>query len=396
MFNNETLALAIRALLVNRVRASLTVLGVTIGSASIVLVITISMVAQHYVLALIEGVGSNLVYAYLGGENRPVNDEISYSDLLAARNMPDVRQAAGTNDIGRILIVVNGKELPVTIIGVTEGFQQIRNLVILEGRYFDQIDLQSAAKACVISEDLANRYPQDMIGNMIKFNEMQCTIIGVFRERVSTFGQSEIRPESVLIPFSLMKYYLGRDYLRTIYVQADSSEAVSLVDSELKSLLASRHRANVDYSVENLASVLAVAKRIGIAFGIVLLLLAIVTLSISGVGIMNIMLVSVTERTREIGVRKAIGATQKEIRAQFLIEALIMSGLGALLGIIVALVCEALVQSIVGPKFGIHIPIAGASLIAAVVLSFGAGILFGYIPATRASRLEPMESLRYE
>ncbi len=396
MFNNETLALAIRALLVNRVRASLTVLGVTIGSASIVLVITISMVAQHYVLALIEGVGSNLVYAYLSGENRPISDEISYSDLLAARNMPDVKQAAGTNDIGRILIVVNGKELPVTIIGVTEGFQQIRNLVVLEGRYFDQIDLQSAAKACVISEDLAKRYPQDMIGNMIKFNEMQCTIIGVFRERVSTFGQSEIRPESVLIPFSLMKYYLGRDYLRTIYVQADSPEAVPLVDSQLKSLLASRHRASVDYSVENLASVLAVAKRIGIAFGVVLLLLAVVTLSISGVGIMNIMLVSVTERTREIGVRKAIGATQKEIRAQFLIEALIMSGLGALLGIVVALICEALVQSIVGPRFGIHIPIAGASLIAAVLLSFGAGILFGYIPATRASRLEPMESLRYE
>jgi putative ABC transport system permease protein len=396
MIGNETFRLAIQALRVNRVRALLTILGVSIGSASIVLVITISMVAQHYVLALIEGVGSNLVYAYLSGENRPMADEISYSDLLAARNMPDVKQAAGTNDIGRFLIVINGKEVPVTVIGVTEGFQQIRNLVILQGRYFDDIDMQSAAKACVISEEMAKRYPQDTIGNVLKLSEMQCTIIGVFRERVSTFGQSEIRPESVLIPFSLMKYYLGRDYLRTIYVQADSPAAVPLVDQELKRLLASRHRASVDYTVENLASVLAVAKRIGIAFGIVLFLLAVVTLSISGVGIMNIMLVSVTERTREIGVRKAIGATQKEIRAQFLIEALIMSGLGALLGIAVALFCEALVQSIVGPKFGIHIPIAGASLIAALVLSFGAGILFGYIPAIRASKLEPMESLRYE
>ena len=194
MIKNETLALAIRALLANRIRAALTILGVTIGSASIILVVTISLVGERYVLHLVEGVGSNLVYAYYSGNHRSLGDEISYSDMQAARSLPDVAQVAGTNDIGGIAVAISGREIPVSVIGVTEGFQPIRNLVVLEGRFFDDIDMQTSAKACLISQDLANRFPEDMIGNTIKIGEMQCTIIGVFRERVSTFGQSEFVP----------------------------------------------------------------------------------------------------------------------------------------------------------------------------------------------------------
>lgn len=396
MIKNETLALAIRALLANRIRAALTILGVTIGSASIILVVTISLVGERYVLHLVEGVGSNLVYAYYSGNHRSLGDEISYSDMQAARSLPDVAQVAGTNDIGGIAVAISGREIPVSVIGVTEGFQPIRNLVVLEGRFFDDIDMQTSAKACLISQDLANRFPEDMIGNTIKIGEMQCTIIGVFRERVSTFGQSEIRPESVLIPFSLMRYYLGRNYLRTLYVQADSVENVPIVTNELKQLLAERHRNYTDYSVENLAAVLGVARKITLALSIVLLFLAGVTLVISGVGIMNIMLVTVSERTREIGVRKAIGARPSEIRAQFLIEALIMSGLGALLGIAAAIGAEFLVQRLIPVNYGIHIPISGASIIAALLSSFATGIFFGYLPANQASKLEATESLRHE
>lgn len=396
MIKNETLALAIRALLANRIRAALTILGVTIGSASIILVVTISLVGERYVLHLVEGVGSNLVYAYYSGNHRSLGDEISYSDMQAARSLPDVAQVAGTNDIGGIAVAISGREIPVSVIGVTEGFQPIRNLVVLEGRFFDDIDMQTSAKACLISQDLANRFPEDMIGNTIKIGEMQCTIIGVFRERVSTFGQSEIRPESVLIPFSLMRYYLGRNYLRTLYVQADSVGNVPIVTNELKQLLAERHRNYTDYSVENLAAVLGVARKITLALSIVLLFLAGVTLVISGVGIMNIMLVTVSERTREIGVRKAIGARPSEIRAQFLIEALIMSGLGALLGIAAAIGAEFLVQRLIPVNYGIHIPISGASIIAALLSSFATGIFFGYLPANQASKLEATESLRHE
>ena len=396
MIRNETIALALRSLSVNRVRAALTVLGVTIGSASIVLVITISLVAERYVLHLIEGVGSNLVYAYLTGQNRSLADQISYSDVVAARQLPGVARAAGTHDIGSVKVVIEGREIPVALVGVTEEFQQIRNLLILQGRFFDPIDIQTAAKACLISEDLAKQLHQDMLARDVIVGDLRCTIIGVFRERVSTFGQSEILPETVLIPFPLMKYYFGRDYLLTLYVQANSPDEVPYVDNEVRQMLALRHGSSVEYTIENLASILAVARKITFALSIVLLLLAGVTLTISGVGIMNIMLVSVTERTREIGVRKAVGATQSEIRAQFLIEALIMSGLGAVLGIALALLCESFVQQLIGTQADIHIPISGASLIAAVLLSFATGILFGYIPATRASKLEPMESLRYE
>ena len=396
MIHNETIALALRALSVNRVRAAITVLGVTIGSASIVLVITISLVAERYVLHLIEGVGSNLVYAYLNGQNRSLADQITYLDLQAARQMPGVARAAGTHDIGSVKVLIESREIPVALVGVTAGFQEIRNLLVLQGRFFDPIDFQTSAKACLISDEMAKRFPAtDMLGQTLKVGDLQCTIIGVFRERVSTFGQSEILADTVLIPFSLMKYYFNRDYLQTLYVQANSPDDVPTVDSEVRQLLALRHGASVEYTVENLASILAVARKITFALSIVLLLLAGVTLTISGVGIMNIMLVSVTERTREIGVRKAVGATQGEIRAQFLIEALIMSGLGAVFGIAIALLVESFVQQLIGTA-DFHIPISGASLIAAVLLSFATGILFGYIPATRASRMVPMESLRYE
>ena len=193
-----------------------------------------------------------------------------------------------------------------------------------------------------------------------------------------------------------MRYYLGRNYLRTLYVQADSVENVPIVTNELKQLLAERHRNYTDYSVENLAAVLGVARKITLALSIVLLFLAGVTLVISGVGIMNIMLVTVSERTREIGVRKAIGARPSEIRAQFLIEALIMSGLGALLGIAAAIGAEFLVQRLIPVNYGIHIPISGASIIAALLSSFATGIFFGYLPANQASKLEATESLRHE
>ncbi len=400
--SHETWGVAIDALRANKVKAALTMLGVVIGSACIVLVVTIALIGKTYVLAQIEGVGSNLVYGYYqasaGAQSNARNlaDEVTIGDLEAMRQMPHVAEVAGTHDLSSSM-VINGMERPITLIGVTEGFQKIRNLLILRGRYFDQVDMQNASKACLITQELAQKLPSNnMVGKELRIGELTFTVIAVFRERVATFGQSEISTDSVLIPFPLMKYYTGTDTIKTFYVQADSADNVDAVTAEVRTLLHTRHSAGAVYSVQNLSSILDAARKISFALTAVLMMVGGIALIISGVGIMNIMLVTVTERTREIGLRKAIGARREEILYQFLIEAFVISGVGAVLGILIAISVKIVVEPLLPPEIGIRIPISWISVLAAFVVSCATGVLFGYLPASRASKLHPTESLRYE
>jgi putative ABC transport system permease protein len=397
MISNETWGVALDALKANKVKAALTMLGVVIGSACIVLVVTVALLGKTYVLAQIEGVGSNLVYGYLVSgmqrEQRPLADEVSLGDLEAVRALPHVKQAAGTHDISSS-IVISGVERPVSVIGVTEGFQEIRNLLVLQGRYFDSLDMQERSKACLMSQDLAKRFPDNMVGKELRVGQMSFTVIGVFRERVATFGQSEITAESVIIPFPLVKYYTGKEFLKTLYAQADTADNVPRVTREVTETLENRHRPEATYLVQNLASILEAAKNISLALTAVLLVIGFIALVISGVGIMNIMLVTVTERTREIGLRKAIGARTNEILYQFLIEALIISGTGAVVGISFAVGAIFVAQPFLPGD--LNIPVAWWSIVISLLVSCGTGVVFGYIPAKRASRLQPTESLRYE
>ncbi len=397
--SRETWQVAIDALRANKVKAALTMLGVVIGSACIVLVVTIATIGKTYVLAQIEGVGSNIVFAaYSGGtaNSRSQADEINLGDMDAVRSLPHVAEAAATYDM-HTSIVVNGVEKPVSLVGVTEGFQRIRNLLIIEGRFFDDLDETTGAKGCLITQELAKQLPPGpMIGRQLRIGEQTFTVIAVFRERVATFGQSEISSETVLIPFRLMKYYSGDDYIRTLYAQSDSADSVPVTTREVQALLKSRHAAGAVYLVQNLASILEAARKISTALTLVLMLVGTIALIISGVGIMNIMLVTVTERTREIGLRKAVGAKRDEILYQFLIEAFIISGVGALVGIAIAVSVKILVEPLIPPEVGLRIPISIYSIIVAFVVSCATGVLFGYLPASRASKLQPTESLRYE
>jgi putative ABC transport system permease protein len=404
MISHETWGVAIDALRANKVRAALTMLGVMIGAACIVLVVTIATLGRTYVLAQIEGVGSNLVYAFYQsgaagtGGARSLADEITVADMNAVAAQPGVAKVAGTYDMPST-VVVNGMEKAVALIGVTEGFQDIRNLQILHGRFFDEQDMRQANKACLITYDLAKQIsPQDpnLVGHQIKVGELTFTIIAVFRERVATFGQSEITSNSVLIPFPLIRYYTGTDYLRTFYAQAKTANDVPLVTRAVTEVLQSRHSPGAIYTVQNLSSILDAARKISLALTVVLLLVGCIALVISGVGIMNIMLVTVTERTREIGLRKAVGAKREEILYQFLIEALLISGVGALLGILIAISVKVVVQPLLPAELNLHIPISMVSVVAAFVVSCATGVLFGFLPASRASKLQPTESLRYE
>jgi putative ABC transport system permease protein len=229
---------------------------------------------------------------------------------------------------------------------------------------------------------------------LLRVGELQFTVVGVFKERMATFGLSEIQTETVIVPLPLLKYYTGNDWVRVIYTQAVALEDVPSVTRQVAQILRSRHRPEAVYKVENLNAILDTARQISVALTVILLLVGFIALIISGVGIMNIMLVTVTERTREIGVRMAVGARRREIRWQFLLEALIISGTGALVGILIAVSIPVLFKPLLPAGF----PVSSSwiSVIVAFLVTCLTGVLFGYLPANRAAGLQPTESLRYE
>jgi putative ABC transport system permease protein len=395
----ETLSVAIDALRGNKLRAILTSLGVIIGSASIVLVVTVALTGRKFVLGQIEATGSNLVWVELvraGAEGQPLSYELTIEDMNAVKaSIPGVQEVAGNRELP-MTIVVEGVERPVTLIGVTEGFQAIRRLVIIRGRYFDSADMETRSKVCLITKELSDRVfgQENPIGGTVRMGELTFTVIGVFRERVATFGLSDIQRETVIIPFPLMKYYTGVDVLRALSAQAAHPDDVPGVQRQMAQLLRSRHPVEAEYDVQTLAAILIAAKKISLALTIVLLVVAFIALLISGIGIMNIMLVTVTERTREIGIRKAIGAAHREILYQFLIEAFLISGGGAVIGILIGLAIPVLVQPWLPGN--LRVPISPLSVLIAFGVSCSTGLFFGYLPANNAARLQPIESLRYE
>ncbi|HKO05053.1 MAG TPA: ABC transporter permease [Candidatus Acidoferrales bacterium] len=392
--------MALEALRANKMKAALTMLGVVIGSACIVMVSTVAVTGKTYILSLIEAVGSNLVTAEVMragiGQKAVQSDELTMADLEAIRNgIVGLREVAGSYQIG-MSVVVNGVERAVAVTGVTAGFQRIRSLVVLRGRFLDAEDMEARTKVCVLSEQLAARAfaGQDAVGKLLRVGELQFTVVGVFKERMATFGLSEIQTETVIIPLPLLKYYSGNEFIRVIYTQASSLEDVPGVTRQVAQILKSRHRPGAVYKVENLNAILDMARKISLALTVVLLLVGFIALIISGVGIMNIMLVTVTERTREIGVRMAVGAPRREIRWQFLLEALIISGTGALAGILIAVSIPVVLRPLL-PE-GFPVSVSWISVIVAFLVTCLTGVLFGYLPANRAAGLHPTESLRYE
>lgn len=395
----ESLSVAIDALRANKLRAVLTSIGVIIGSASIVLVVTVSLTSRKFVISQIEAVGSNLVWVELvkrPGKAQPLSHELNLGDLEAVReSIPDLTASAGLTDIPMV-VVVNGQELPVTLIGVTEGYQAIRRLVVFRGRYFDAGDMATHSKVCLITRDLATRAfgLENPIGRELRVGDVTFTVIGVFHERSSTYGISEIQKDTVIIPFPLIQYFTGDNHIGTLQAQARAPDEVPVVAKHVRELLSGRHPPEAEYNVQTLIGILAAAKNISLGLAIMLLLVAFIALLISGVGIMNIMLVTVRERTREIGVRRAIGAAKKEIMTQFLIEALLISGGGAVIGILIGLAIPVAVQQLLPGN--LRVPISSWSVVAAFLVSSLTGLFFGWLPANQAAKLDPVESLRYE
>jgi len=371
-----------------------------IGTASVILVVTISLTSRDYILEQVEGIGSNIIFAYYVSAGpstaTAAADYIKMADVEELRQdlRGDIVAATGVmSDFDRMLIA--GKEQDVKVIGTDQEYQPVRNIVVSSGRFLDAGDITLRDKVALLTDRLAQRMfgsQSAAMSQTIRLFGLQFTVIGTFHEKVETFGQSEVERDTILIPATVLRYFTPIERIDPLYVEVRSPEEVERVALRVQEILASRHRAGATYRVETLTAILNAAKNISLILSLVLVLVSAITLVISGIGIMNIMLVTVTERTREIGVRLAVGASAREILLQFLIEAMMVSLSGGVLGILVGVAIPLSVQLFAD----VRIPISGVAIGVAFGVSFLVGLIFGILPANRAAHLNPTEALRYE
>ncbi|MCC7234005.1 MAG: ABC transporter permease [Bryobacterales bacterium] len=398
---SEALKFSWAALRANKVRTLLTALGLVIGNASVILVVTISLTSRDYILEQIRGIGSNMIYAFYeaGSQTAPNIDAdfVKMADVEAVREQLGSRITAATGVMSNYdRLVIGGREQDVAVLGTDEYYAPVRNHVLVAGRFLEAGDVALRQKVAMLTTRLAERLygsPRNAIGNVMKVHGLQFTVIGVFREKTSTYGLSELADETIVIPISVIRYFTPVERIDPLYVQVRTPDDVIPVTGVVQQILESRHRSGARYRVENLTAILEAASSIALILTLVLILVAAIALIISGIGIMNIMLVTVSERTREIGIRKSIGATRGEILRQFLLEAVLISVGGGFLGIVLGVAMPLSIRYFTG---SIDIPISGASIAVAFAVSFLVGIVFGLLPANRASRLSPVEALRYE
>src|SRR5215471_10231323 len=399
LFFTEALRFSAQALRADPIRSLLTALGMLIGTASVILVVTISLTSRDYILEQVQGIGSNIIFAYYasaGGSTVADADYVKMADVQAIRqDLPgDIVAATGVmTNFDRILI--GGKEQDVKVIGTDQDYQPVRNIVISSGRFLDESDLTMRTKVGLLTDQLAARMfggKAAALNQVIKIYGLEFTVIGTFHEKVETFGQSELDRDTILIPFTVLRYFTPVERIDPMYVQVRSPQEVDRAATRVQEILESRHRPGARYRVDTLTAILTAAKNISLILSLVLVLVSAITLLISGIGIMNIMLVTVTERTREIGIRLAVGAAPREILVQFLTEAILVSLSGGLVGILAGVA----IPLSAGLFADIRIPISWVAIAVAFGVSCLVGLVFGMLPANRAAHLHPTEALRYE
>jgi putative ABC transport system permease protein len=402
MMFSEVVKLAIDSFKASKVRFLLTMLGMIIGSASIILVYTLGLTGKDYALNLISSIGPNMIEmqynggSFVGPDNTSTPDFMTRDDMNAVvEQVPGIIASSPMLEDHDRISIGGGIVKDTMILGVSPQYKQVRNLAVLAGRFFDDQDAITHTKVAVIVLPFARMLfgsAQGAVGHSISIHGIPFTIIGVFKESVETFGQSEISDQTILIPYPVARYFTGTDTVKQIFFTMKDSRMVIPASAEILEIIKSRHRATSVYTAFNLTQVLSVMSQIATMLTIVLTLAAAITLIVSGVGIMNSMLANVQSRIREIGIRKALGATSHEIRLQFLTEAVFLSLSGGLIGTILGLALPLSVSLLTPFK----IPVSAWSAVIALGTSVVVGVLFGTLPANRAARLDPVQTLKYE
>jgi putative ABC transport system permease protein len=402
MLLSEVLKLALDSFNASKVRFALTALGMVMGTASVILVVTIGMTGRQFILDEIEKIGTNMVEVEYQGGSSSGPERLLYNDYLTRDDekavlgeVPSVQYSSPMLERHDRISFGEGVVKDTLVLGVSPQYRDVRNLIVLAGRFFDDEDENAHIKCAVVTVPFAREMfgsADAAVGQTFKIQGIPFTIIGTFKESVDTFGQSEINDETILIPYSVARYFTGTDTVKQIFFSIRNMQDVPSASNEIARVVASRHRVSSVYKVFNMTELLSTAATISDIMTGVLVLVAAVTLAVGGVGIMNIMLANVRARIREIGIRKALGATFREIKLQFLAEAVIISLAGGVVGTFVGLAVPLSIRFFTDYP----LPISPWSVVIAITTAVLVGVVFGTVPATRAAQMDPVEALKYE
>jgi putative ABC transport system permease protein len=398
--------IAMRALARNKLRSSLTMLGIIIGVGAVIAMVSVGQGAQEQAQQQIAAMGSNMLFVGAGTVTRGgmrmgwgATKTLVYADMQAIlRECPAVEAAApGSQTAAQV--VFGNDNWATQVSGTEPQYFSVRTWPFQEGSPFTQDDVAIAANVAVIGETVRKNLfgATDSIGQTIRINNLPFRVVGVLAAKGTSAAMGNDQDDIIIVPITtLQKKITGQDWLRWIVVSAVSREASYTAQQQITAVLRDRHRirsgADDDFMVRNLADMADLADQNARLFTILLASIASISLLVGGIGIMNIMLVSVTERTREIGIRMAIGATEGDVQQQFLIEAVVLSLVGGAVGILSGMGASYMITQ----TLGWPVLVSPTAIVAAVIFSMAVGIFFGFYPARKAARLDPIEALRYE
>ncbi|MBT3356603.1 FtsX-like permease family protein [bacterium] len=407
--------ISLKNLIASKVRSFLTVLGIVIGVAAVIIIFSVGLSAQELILDQIRNIGSNLIVVIPGGSNDDgppaamfgiAITSLTYDDLEELRKknkLPDVQAAAGYV-MGTVKVESDTEDLTRSFLGTTASYIEVENASLEKGRFFTKDEERNMSKVVVlgstIAKDLfAGRSPLDKV---IEIKDQNFTVIGVFKERGSSAMGVTDQDGSVTVPLkTAQKLILGINHLALIRLKAIDEKSIKPLKANIAATLRDQHDidnpSDDDFTIRDQATALGLVGDITDVLRYFLLAIGIISLIVGGVGIMNIMLIAVSQRIREIGVRRAVGAKRADILVQFIVESITVSLVGGIIGIILGISIAFLAAVIINSMgYNWQFLLSPFSIITAVLISLGIGLIFGVYPATKASKISPMEALRYD
>jgi putative ABC transport system permease protein len=405
----QVLVEALESLNSNKLRSGLTVLGIVIGVGAVIAMLAIGQGAQDSITGTISGIGTNLLFVFSGNQQNNVRNvrPLTVQDVQAMGDpflAPHIAEVAAMIQGSNILVAAGGEQTSTTLAGITPEYFKVRNFKVVEGEEINQEQLLGRASVAILGVEVADKLfdrHEGLVGETVRIENQPFRIIGILEKKGGSIGGSQ--DDVVLIPMTTARTRIVRratDRVDVIMAQAVDSESVALATSEITNILETRHRTAIgqdDFTALSQADFLQTAATVTGVLTIFLGGIAAISLLVGGIGIMNIMLVSVTERTREIGLRKALGARKRDILVQFLAESSLLSLIGGLIGIFLGWLIAFIVGQIAAANNTVFNPsISLGSVLLATLFSTAIGLFFGIYPANRAATLQPVEALRSE